>query len=109
MICNRTSRATISRFPQCRCCGGVRGANELSDNAIYNDQISVCDSNGDSLVSTQEAVAYRSIVVAQISEAEKNKLPHIAPRVGHDRSGPQPAPAVPQTTPPGPDSLGVEG
>jgi hypothetical protein len=49
-------------------------ANELSDNAIYNDQISVCDTNGDNFITMEEAMAYRSIVVSQIRLAEKNKI-----------------------------------
>jgi hypothetical protein len=48
-------------------------ANELSDNAIYNDQISVCDTNGDNFITMEEAMAYRSIVASQIRLAEKNK------------------------------------
>jgi hypothetical protein len=76
-------------------------ANELSDNAIYNDQISVCDTNGDGFISTQEAVTYRSIVAAQISEAEKNKLRASQPQTSTATTYGQPAPGVPQTTPPG--------
>ena len=74
-------------------------ANELSDNAIYNDQISVCDTNGDGVISTQEALTYRSIVAAQISEAAKRQTQESHPE--------SPAvttydpPASPQTTPPG--------
>jgi hypothetical protein len=73
-------------------------ANELSDNAIYNDQVSVCDTNGDGMISTQEALTYRSVVTAQIAEREKNKLNDTqAPRAVTASSSPQP----PQTTPPG--------
>ena len=48
-------------------------SDELSDNAIYNDQISACDTNGDGVISMQEASTYRGNVTAQISAAEKSK------------------------------------
>jgi hypothetical protein len=47
--------------------------NELSDSAVYNDQISACDTNGDGIISMQEALAYRAIVAEQIRLAEKAK------------------------------------
>jgi hypothetical protein len=74
-------------------------ANELSDNAIYNDQISVCDTDADGMISTQEAVTYRSVVTAQIAEREKNKLneSHVDSPTITTNSPPR----APQTTPPG--------
>lgn len=40
-------------------------ADVLSDNAVYNDQILVCDTNGDRVITNQEAYAYSSRVAAQ--------------------------------------------
>jgi hypothetical protein len=48
-------------------------ATELSDNAIYNDQISACDTNADGIISTEEALAYRAAVTEQIRSAERPK------------------------------------
>jgi hypothetical protein len=48
---------------------------ELSDNAIYNDQISACDTDGDGVISMQESLAYRA---------------RIADRFDHDETAPTP-------------------
>jgi hypothetical protein len=75
-------------------------ANELSDNAIYNDQISVCDTNGDGVISTQEGITYRSVVAAQIHEVDqhRNQESHQASatvtNIGPP-TRPQPAPTPP--------------
>ena len=74
-------------------------ANELSDNAIYNDQISVCDTNGDGVISAQEAMTYRSIVAAQIRDAEKNQFHETHPEAASATTFDSPAKT--QTTPPG--------
>ncbi|MCE5269447.1 MAG: hypothetical protein LLG00_16345 [Planctomycetaceae bacterium] len=47
--------------------------NELSDNAIYNDQESACDLNGDNLISLEEALAYRSRVEQRVAAIDKPK------------------------------------
>ena len=41
----------------------------LSDNALYNDQAVLCDANGDSLITEQEANAYRAQVTEKIAAA----------------------------------------
>jgi hypothetical protein len=46
---------------------------KLSDNAIYNDQESVCDINGDRLITLQEAAAYRHNVSERLCKQEKDK------------------------------------
>lgn len=38
----------------------------LSENAIYNDQISACDSNGDGLITMHEATMFRAAVAQRI-------------------------------------------
>ncbi len=48
-------------------------ASELSDNAIYNDQLSACDTNADGVISMQEALVFRGKVTEQIQLTEKNK------------------------------------
>ena len=58
---------------------------ELSDNAIYNDQISACDTNGDGVISMQEALEYRAKVAEQFRPAEKAKKDE------HDSSASKPA------------------
>lgn len=74
-------------------------ANELSDNAIYNDQVSVCDTNGDGIISTQEGLTYRSIVTAQIREADQHKFIESHPEsTTATKAVP---PGVSQPTPPG--------
>ena len=35
---------------------------EVSDNAVYNDQIALCDANGDGVINEQEASAFRALV-----------------------------------------------
>jgi hypothetical protein len=42
----------------------------LSDNAIYNDQISACDTNGDNLITLQEALVYRAVVAERVRAME---------------------------------------
>jgi hypothetical protein len=39
---------------------------EVSDNAVYNDQVVFCDANGDGLITEQEAAAYRALVAERI-------------------------------------------
>ena len=46
---------------------------ELSDNAIYNDQISVCDTNGDNLITLDEAQAFRASTAEKVASLEKAK------------------------------------
>jgi hypothetical protein len=40
------------------------------DTAIYNDQLLICDSNGDGFISTQEAAAFREMARAKATDAE---------------------------------------
>ena len=42
----------------------------LSNNAIYNDQISACDTNGDGIISLQEAIVFRAIVAERVRARE---------------------------------------
>jgi hypothetical protein len=51
----------------------VSHSNELSDNAIYNDQMAACDANGDNCITLQEAANYRSRVDERIAQMEKAK------------------------------------
>ncbi len=44
----------------------------LSDAAVYNDQIAACDTNGDQVISLEEAAAYRAVHDAKI-RAEQAK------------------------------------
>jgi len=72
-------------------------SNELSDNAIYNDQVSVCDTNGDGLITMQEALAYRSIVASELRLAERTQFTEPKPDASATPSGP---PNQLRTTPP---------
>jgi hypothetical protein len=47
--------------------------NELSDNAIYNDQISICDLNSDNYITLDEAQAFRAKVAERLASREKTK------------------------------------
>ncbi|MEN6449424.1 MAG: hypothetical protein ABFC96_02950 [Thermoguttaceae bacterium] len=47
--------------------------NELSDNAVYNDQESACDLNGDGFISLEEALAYRAKVEDQVTAMNQAK------------------------------------
>ncbi len=44
----------------------VSRTSELSDNAVYNDEIVVCDANGDGYITEQEASAYGAQVAERI-------------------------------------------
>lgn len=37
----------------------------ISDNAVYNDQAALCDTDGDGLITDQESLAYRARVAAR--------------------------------------------
>jgi len=71
---------------------------ELSDNAIYNDQISVCDANWDGVISMEEAVVYRANVAEKISAVEKAKA--TPPATTEPGTAPLPA-SSPSNPPPG--------
>lgn len=45
----------------------------LSDNAIYNDQESACDTNGDNMITLQEALDYRARVTERMATAGKSE------------------------------------
>lgn len=47
----------------------------LSDNAIYNDQISACDTNGDGLIDMQEATAYRAVIAERVQAMDAKTPP----------------------------------
>jgi hypothetical protein len=47
--------------------------NELSDNAIYNDQESACDTNGDNIITLEEALPYRAKVTERMAMVDKSK------------------------------------
>ena len=48
----------------------------VSDNGIYNDQVAICDTNGDGVITLDEATIYAARVDEQIAkhQAEKAKL-----------------------------------
>ncbi len=46
----------------------------LSDNAVYNDEVKACDTNGDNLITLREATAYHARVRAA-READEPKKP----------------------------------
>ncbi len=73
--------------------------NQLSDNAIYNDQESACDLNGDGFITLEEALAYRAKVEERIAAMDKAKP---ADAKG-DSGGPSSVARQPgePTTPPG--------
>ena len=47
--------------------------NQLSDNAIYNDQAAVCDGNADSFITLQEAAGYLARVNEKLASARRAK------------------------------------
>ncbi len=47
---------------------------EPSNNAVYNDQITACDTNGDNLITMQEATVYRAAVAEQIRKGDQPKI-----------------------------------
>jgi hypothetical protein len=50
------------------------GATDIGiDDAIHNDQISVCDTNSDNVVTLDEAQAFRQRVAEKIASLEKGK------------------------------------
>jgi hypothetical protein len=65
-------------------------ASELSDNAIYNDQISVCDSNGDGLITTDEAMAFRAKVTEQLAVQKAKKQEPISSADSHAKQAETP-------------------
>jgi hypothetical protein len=50
----------------------IRG-NELSDNAVYNDQAGICDANGDGFITLQEAQTYRAGVDTKMAAIQQAK------------------------------------
>lgn len=44
-----------------------------SDNAVYNDQLLLCDANGDGMVADHEAAGYRQAVQAKAIAAEERR------------------------------------
>ena len=58
---------------------------QLSDNAIYNDQQSACDTNGDNMITLEEALAYRVKVTERMATAGNNKPSH-ADTSKHDKA-----------------------
>lgn len=48
---------------------------QLSDAAIYNDQVLACDRNGDSFITLQEATAFREQAGAKAAAAAKQSAP----------------------------------
>lgn len=74
----------------------------LSDNAVYNDQLTACDLNADGVISASEAVAFRTGVAEQIAKTEKEKatanesktasnMPPVSASVSGDSPKPPPA------------------
>ena len=51
----------------------IRG-NELSDNAVYNDQAGICDANGDGFITLQEAQSYRAGTDAKVAAIQQAKV-----------------------------------
>jgi hypothetical protein len=45
----------------------------VSDNGIYNDQIAICDTNGDGFISLQEAETYAARFDAKMAKREAEK------------------------------------
>jgi hypothetical protein len=45
----------------------------VSDNGIYNDQIAICDSNGDRIITLQEAETYAARFDAKMAKREAVK------------------------------------
>jgi hypothetical protein len=45
----------------------ISNETKLSDSAIYNDQEPVCDTNGDGVISQEEALAYRNRITQQLA------------------------------------------
>lgn len=63
---------------------------ELSDTAVYNDQLLVCDSNGDGLITTEEAFAFRAMAKSKASEkksGDDSNLSQIASKIPPGTSG----------------------
>jgi hypothetical protein len=47
--------------------------NVLSDNAMYNDAVKACDTNGDGLITLREATAYKARVSAKWKDDESKE------------------------------------
>jgi hypothetical protein len=71
---------------------------ELSDNAIYNDQAGICDANGDSFITFQEAAIYRAGVDEKVALAHKAKAGESGPKpdgvITMAQKPPDPPPAL---------------
>ena len=61
--------------------------NVLSDNAIYNDQESASDTDGDNTITLQEALDYRARVTERMATAGKS-TPVKVDIANHDKVGP---------------------
>jgi len=45
----------------------------ISDSAVYNDQAALCDTDGDSLITDQESLAYRARVAARLGRRTRRQ------------------------------------
>ena len=72
----------------------------LSEGAYYNDQVAVCDTDGDGLISVGEALAYNPT-----SSLDSSKIAESQPEAGTAPSGVQPASLQQPADAPTPDEV----
>lgn len=63
----------------------------VSDNGIYNDQLAICDTNGDGMISVQESMVYGARVDAEIAKRQEEKAKSEAQIAKFDSNKPEPA------------------
>lgn len=72
----------------------------VSDNGIYNDQLAICDSNGDGFITTDEATTYSAKVDQMVAQRNANNE-KIATQVANAATG-EPVANTSYNAPPSP-------
>jgi hypothetical protein len=62
----------------------------VSDNAIRNDQLAVCDTNGDGVITLEEATVYAARIDEQIAKREAEKAKNNAQLANNQPNAPSP-------------------
>jgi hypothetical protein len=65
----------------------------VSDNGIYNDQLAICDTNGDGVITLDESTMYSARVDEQIAKREAEKAKNNAQLANGQPNEPSPATA----------------
>jgi hypothetical protein len=75
----------------------------VSDNGIYNDQVAICDANGDGMVTMDEANIYAAKVDERVAKHNEEKAKIEAQFASHESIAQNPAPSSRENPPPTPN------